>query len=94
MARIYRLQLSPELVEAIRNDETVATEIIKFDSTDEKKLFLKDPEVFCRNLGIYTPSMKYQGLGVPEDALQAVKNDLQLLTEVIHDSDCQMRWNF
>ncbi|EGR2558677.1 hypothetical protein DX887_23075 [Vibrio alginolyticus] len=97
MARIYRLQLDATTLSEIAAGKVVATEILKFDSNSEIQDFTKDPEGFVRKVGLYTPNMTFNGLRLPKGTtLQQIASNPSMVSkvDVIHESTCQLAWDF
>jgi len=98
MARIYRLQLNKATTQALQQGKSIATEIMVFDSDDEKRDFVKDPEAFARKAGLLTDDMPFNGLVLPSGiTLDKLQNDPSLVTTmgpaVIHEPSCQLAWD-
>ena len=97
MAKIYRIQLTPAIINSAKNGKIIETEILKFESKDELIEFINDPEKFVRKIGLYTEEMEFRGFTKPltitiDDVLQ---DDFKInKVEVLHESTCQLAWAF
>lgn len=82
MAFVYRLQVGKAIVEKLKSgDESVPTELMLFESSEEKKEFLNDSEAFLRKNGALGQNDPFNGLECPENKSidDLIKNPIRLL---------------
>ena len=98
MAYIYRLQINKKIIEKINNGHSLVTEKIFFESEDEKKIFINNPEKFVREIGLYTNEMTFNGIKLPDGiTLEMLKENPHTIRDdvpVSHESSCQLYWDW
>ncbi len=97
MARIYRLQINSVCTQALKEGKDIVTDIMAFDSDDEKYEFVSNPEGFSRKVGFITDDMPFNGLklspGITLEELQKNSSLIARAPDVVHESSCQLAWD-
>lgn len=77
MALIYGLQIKQEIVHRLKSgDESIPIDILLFESDDEKKDFLGNPEAFLRKVGVLGENDPFNGLeGLDGKTVEDFKNN-------------------